>query len=49
MEPQKKRYETPKLVVHGDLRKITRRGGVGSNDVPIGEDLADTGIVIATS
>ena len=49
MEPQKKQYETPKLVVHGDLRKITRRGGVGSHDVPVGEDLADTRIVIASS
>lgn len=49
MEPKKKQYKTPELIVHGDLRKITRRGSVGSNDVPIGEDLADSGIVIATS
>ena len=36
MESQKKQYNTPELIVHGNLRKITRKGGVGPDDVPVG-------------
>ena len=32
----KKRYKTPELIVHGDLRKITRQGGGSHTDVPEG-------------
>ena len=35
-----KRYESPKLIVHGDLRKLTKAGGVGRRDVPIGDDIS---------
>ena len=37
MKSQKKQqYKAPELVVHGNLRTITRKGGVGPDDVPIG-------------
>ena len=32
----KKRYTTPKLIDHGDVAELTRRGGSTSADVPIG-------------
>ena len=43
MESQKKQYNTPELIVHGNLRKITRKGGVGPDDVPIGPGLGGAG------
>ena len=36
MKPDRKKYACPELVVHGDLRKITRRGGGNHTDVPEG-------------
>ena len=36
MEPDRKKYKSPELVVHGDLRKITRKGGGNRTDVPEG-------------
>ena len=41
MEPEKKKYKSPELVVHGDLRKITRRGGGDRTDVPEGTVVTD--------
>ena len=32
----KKRYKAPELIVHGGLKKITRRGGGDRIDVPEG-------------
>ena len=36
MEPHRKKYQSPELVVHGDLRKITRRSVGNRTDVPEG-------------
>ena len=36
MERNRKKYESPDLVVHGDLKKITRNGGGDRTDVPEG-------------
>ena len=32
----KKTYSTPKLIVHGDVEKITLQGGMTNADVPNG-------------
>ena len=37
----KKVYSSPLLVIHGDLRKITRKGGRDFTDVPEGTPVDD--------
>jgi hypothetical protein len=41
MSSGKKRYTTPRLVDHGDVAELTRRGGSTSADVPIGTPVPD--------
>jgi len=36
MSTEKKQYQTPELIVHGDLEKITLAGNVPNSDVPQG-------------
>ena len=38
MNAQKKEYQTPKLVVHGDLDKITLSGASPNRDTPTGNN-----------
>ena len=40
-DESKKKYEKPELMVHGDLRKITKSGGGYQTDVPIGTTVDD--------
>ena len=40
MDRRKKSYKAPELLVHGDLRKITKRGGGNRIDVPEGTVVA---------
>ena len=40
MDRNKKTYRAPELVVHGDLRKITKRGGGDRIDLPEGTVVA---------
>ena len=40
-EESKKKYEKPELMVHGDLREITKSGGGNQTDVPLGTVLDD--------
>ena len=47
MDRNKKRYKTPELVVHGDLTRITKRGGGDRIDVP--EGTVVTSIAAVTS
>jgi hypothetical protein len=38
MNAKKKPYQTPELVVHGDLEKITLQAGQPNADVPNGNN-----------
>ena len=40
MDSMKKRYRGPELIVHGNLTKITKRGGGDGIDVPKGTVVA---------
>ena len=40
MDRSRKRYRAPELVVHGDLTKITKRGGGDRIDLPEGTVVA---------
>lgn len=40
-DESKKAYEKPELMVHGDLREITKSGGGNKTDVPIGTTVDD--------
>ena len=34
MRPYRKKYQSPELIVHGDLKKISRRRAGNRTDVP---------------
>jgi len=40
---EKKSYEAPKLVVHGNVEKLTGWKGSGVSDFPLDEDLLGNG------
>ncbi len=46
---EKKHYNKPEVVVHGDFEKLTQKGGGNHIDVPIGTVVNDTPISSVTS
>ena len=40
-QSKKKRYSAPKLVLHGDVDELTKRGGSSMTDMPIGTPIDD--------
>ena len=47
--PTKKRYTTPKLIVHGDVESITQQGGHSATDVPFGTPVVNGNVASVAS
>lgn len=43
-ENTKKPYTTPRLIIHGDIKRITHGGGAGNEDLDLTGNLTSGGI-----